>query len=150
METFSALLSFCEPPSFSKASDVELWCILWSAPEQKVEQTNDAIALIVTSLLCACSALRWLSYEISLCGAELFVGKIYLYFLSFFNTISAEIAQTLSRERQEPVDFAKSKPWLLMIWQRKMPVHQQSWYCLSHSWIFRFQHQNQKSNKTQD
>ena len=40
----------------TKASDAELWCFLWSAPEQTVKQTNempviwDAIALIVTSL----------------------------------------------------------------------------------------------------
>ena len=39
----------------TKASDVELWCLLWSAPEQTVEQTiempliNDAIAHIMTS-----------------------------------------------------------------------------------------------------
>ena len=40
----------------TKASDVELWCFLWYAPEQTVEQTIetpviwDAIALIMTSL----------------------------------------------------------------------------------------------------
>ena len=40
----------------TKASDSELWCFLWSAPEQTVEQTNempviwDAIVLIMTSL----------------------------------------------------------------------------------------------------
>ena len=40
----------------TKASDVELWCFLWSAPEQTVEQTIetlviwDAITLIMTSL----------------------------------------------------------------------------------------------------
>ena len=40
----------------TKASDAELWCFLWSAPEQKVEQTLeiqviwDATALIMTSL----------------------------------------------------------------------------------------------------
>ena len=39
-----------------KASDAELWCYFWSAPEPTVEQTKetpviwDAIALIVTSL----------------------------------------------------------------------------------------------------
>ena len=39
-------------------SDAELWCFLWSAPQQTVEQTNemlviwDAIALIMTFLLC--------------------------------------------------------------------------------------------------
>ena len=40
----------------TKASEAELWCFLWSAPEQTVEQTIetpvnwDAIALIMTSL----------------------------------------------------------------------------------------------------
>ena len=40
----------------TKASDAELWCFLWFAPEQTVEQTIDtpviwdAIALIITSL----------------------------------------------------------------------------------------------------
>ena len=39
-----------------EASGAELWCYLWSAPEQKAEQTIgtpviwDAIALIMTSL----------------------------------------------------------------------------------------------------
>ena len=38
----------------TKATDAELWCFLWSAPEQTVEQTIetpviwDAIALIMT------------------------------------------------------------------------------------------------------
>ena len=41
-----------------KTSDAELWCFLWSAPEQMVEQTIetpviwDPIALIMTSLKC--------------------------------------------------------------------------------------------------
>ena len=41
----------------TKASDAELWCFLWSAPEPTVEQKKetleiwDAIALIMTSLL---------------------------------------------------------------------------------------------------
>ena len=58
METFSALLAHCEgnPPviPFTKASDAELWCFLWSAPEQTADQTIgtpvilDAIALITT------------------------------------------------------------------------------------------------------
>ena len=40
----------------TKASDAELWCFLWSAPKQTVEQTIEtpviwgAIALIMTSL----------------------------------------------------------------------------------------------------
>ena len=42
----------------TKASDAELWCFLWSSPEQTAVQTIetpviwDAIALIITSLLC--------------------------------------------------------------------------------------------------
>ena len=42
----------------TKASGAELRCLLWSAPEQRVEQTDetpvicDAIVLIMTSLLC--------------------------------------------------------------------------------------------------
>ena len=64
MRTFSALLALCEGnhrspvDSLTKASDAELWCFLWSAPEQTVEQTIvtpmiwDAIALIMTSLQC--------------------------------------------------------------------------------------------------
>ena len=27
----------------TKASDAELWCFLWSAPEQRVEQTNETL-----------------------------------------------------------------------------------------------------------
>ena len=40
----------------TKASDAELWCFLWSAPEQTVKQTVaapviwDAIAVIMTSM----------------------------------------------------------------------------------------------------
>ena len=40
----------------TKASDAELWCFIWSEPEQTVEQTIetpviwDAVALIMTSL----------------------------------------------------------------------------------------------------
>ena len=58
----SALLALCEgnPPVTGgfpspKASDAELWCFLWYAPEQTVERTIetpgiwDAIALIMTS-----------------------------------------------------------------------------------------------------
>ena len=66
METFSALPALGEgnPPVTgawfprTKASDaeLELWCFLWSAPEQTVEQTIetsviwDDITLIMTSL----------------------------------------------------------------------------------------------------
>ena len=61
-ERFSALLALCEWKPLvhwiplTKASDVELWCFLWSAPEQTLEQTIemrviwDAIMLIMTSL----------------------------------------------------------------------------------------------------
>ena len=63
METFSALLiplweeSTCQRwIPLTKSSDSELWCFLWSVPEQRVVQTIetpvilDAIALIMTSL----------------------------------------------------------------------------------------------------
>ena len=39
METFSALLALCagnSPVNSTKASNAELWCFLWSAPEQTV------------------------------------------------------------------------------------------------------------------
>ena len=62
METFSALLALCEGEftghrwiPLTKASDAELWCFLWSTPQQTVEQTIkmpviwDAIALIMMS-----------------------------------------------------------------------------------------------------
>ena len=54
MEAFSASLALFE--GFAKARDAELWCYLWSAQEQTVEQTMetsvilDAIALIMTSM----------------------------------------------------------------------------------------------------
>ena len=65
METFSALLTLCVGNSpghrwipLAKASDAELWCFLWSAPDQTVGVTVetsviwDAVALIMTSLEC--------------------------------------------------------------------------------------------------
>ena len=65
MEIFSALLAFCKRNSpaiggfpYTKASDAELWCFIWSAPEQTIEQRIetpviwDAIAIIMTSLWC--------------------------------------------------------------------------------------------------
>ena len=57
METFPASLALCDQwIPLAKASDMELWCILWSASEQMVEQTIEmpviweAIMLIMTSL----------------------------------------------------------------------------------------------------
>ena len=56
MEAFSALLAFCGESighrriPLTKASDAELWCFLWSSPEQTV--IWDAIVHIMTSLLC--------------------------------------------------------------------------------------------------
>ena len=48
METFSALLALCEGEStghrgipLTKASDAELSCLLFSAPEQTAEETID-------------------------------------------------------------------------------------------------------------
>ena len=44
METFSALLALCVGTGhrwipLTKASDAKLWCFIWSAAEQTVEQT---------------------------------------------------------------------------------------------------------------
>ena len=59
METISSLLALGDgnpPVPLTKASDAELWCFLWSALKQTVEQAKetqviwDAIALIMTSL----------------------------------------------------------------------------------------------------
>ena len=64
LETFSVLLAFWAGNSpvtsefLTEASNAELWCFLWYAPEQTVEQTLDtldiwdAITLIMTSLYC--------------------------------------------------------------------------------------------------
>ena len=46
METFSRYWHFVRG-ILTKASDAKLWCFLWSAPEQTVDQT---IALIMTLL----------------------------------------------------------------------------------------------------
>ena len=57
MEPFSALLApLYGESTLTKARDAELWCFLWSAPEQTVEQIIDApviwdsTALIMTQL----------------------------------------------------------------------------------------------------
>ena len=48
METFSALLALCAGNSSvtgefpDKASDAELWCFLWSAPEWTIENNREA------------------------------------------------------------------------------------------------------------
>ena len=53
----------------TKANGAELWCFLWSAPEQTIEQTLetpviwDAIALIMTSLQCHFSALGTITMD---------------------------------------------------------------------------------------
>ena len=39
METFSALLPICEGNPAVTGGDAKLWCFLWSAHEQTVEQT---------------------------------------------------------------------------------------------------------------
>ena len=61
------------------ASDAELWCFLWSAPEQTVEQTietqviSDGIALIMTSLSCEFNfGAEFHSGQLSLCRHRLF------------------------------------------------------------------------------
>ena len=37
MKAFSALLALCEGIPLTKASGAELWCFLWSAPDQTFE-----------------------------------------------------------------------------------------------------------------
>ena len=50
-------MCFTNVDSLTKASDADLWCFRWSAPDQPAEQTIetpvywDAIALIMTSVL---------------------------------------------------------------------------------------------------
>ena len=55
---------------YTKASDAELWCFLWSAPEPTVEQTMetpviwDAIVLIMMSLWCIWSIrVMWITRD---------------------------------------------------------------------------------------
>ena len=57
METYWALLAIGDRRiPLTMVKDVDLWCFLWSAPEQTVGQTIktlviwDAIALIMTSM----------------------------------------------------------------------------------------------------
>ena len=62
----------------TRASDVELWCFLWSAPEPTFEQTIetsliwDAIVLIMTSLLWN----KWLTYPLLVIRYHVAVLKI--------------------------------------------------------------------------
>ena len=42
MKTFSGLLAICAGILRTKASDAELWCFLWSAPELMVENNREA------------------------------------------------------------------------------------------------------------
>ena len=90
METFSALLAICAGNTpvtghRTKASDAELWCFLWSAPET-VEYTMlrlmiwDAIVPIMTSLSCdfllpgKCPDRFWKLNNTSLLGGILVPG----------------------------------------------------------------------------
>ena len=57
METFCALLALCAGNS-PGTSDAELWCFLWSAPEQTVELTIDT----PHSLWRHCNDWQWLSF----------------------------------------------------------------------------------------
>ena len=56
METFFALLTFCEGIHLTHASDAELWCFLWLLSEKNVWVNNrnaddwDGMSLIMTSL----------------------------------------------------------------------------------------------------
>ena len=75
----SALLALCEenPPVTGgfpslRAHNSELWCFIWSAPDQTVEETSEAlliwdtIALIMTLLWCGCKICHHTSQRILL------------------------------------------------------------------------------------
>ena len=98
METFSALLGLCHLwIPLTKARDMELWCFLWSAPYQMVEQTIDtpviwdAIMLIMMSqwynitgftVSChngKCSSFHHWTYQpfpLDWIGLDLFEGRV--------------------------------------------------------------------------
>ena len=79
----------------TKASDSELWCFPWTAPEQTVEQTIEtpviwnAIALIMTSLWCYKSQMH--SYYLHGCAQLTAASRNKLYIdsnVSWITTIS--------------------------------------------------------------
>ena len=56
METFSALLTLHQWIPLTKVSDAELWCLLWSPPEQTVEQANKTpVIWDAITLMCYCN-----------------------------------------------------------------------------------------------
>ena len=94
----------------TKASDVELWCFLWHASEQTVDQTIetpviwDAIAPIMTSLWCSTGLSK---LEI--------LAQGFLFFLAGYDTVSDALALLLyclaiypdiQERAQEEVDAA--------------------------------------------
>ena len=98
MDTFSALLTLCEGIHLVKASVAELWCFLWSAPEQTVQQTIetpmicDAIALIMTSLWC-CG--RWLETPWRACDNTVIFSGILIKIRQFsFKKMTWKMAST--------------------------------------------------------
>ena len=78
METISALLAFGEGNHRSPASDAELWCFLWSAPEQSVKQTIETLVIwnaIATVLTCKNWSRKELHEELCPPGRIIF-GKV--------------------------------------------------------------------------
>ena len=56
--------------------------------------------------------------------------KMCFDFLSFFNTWMKQVVEILLCLWQGPtfLSLSLSVPWLLMVWRRKEPSHQQPWY----------------------
>ena len=117
-----------------KASDSEIWCFLWSAPEQKAEKTNgtpviwDAIVLIMTLLYCECgyylnqcwltlNRVHWLSCERNSKGIHgtLVIKFTWKCIYSFYITAISEANEFItSSVTQATVWPARS---LMMAWR---------------------------------
>ena len=119
------------------ASDVELWCFLWSALERKAEQTIemlmiwDAIALIMTSIWCVATKIwhphilgfihmipkyskysKWQSYNILICIGSLSVIAEAKYDLSSVRSSDIHLSAILQEISQPSVTEIS---WKLLI-----------------------------------
>ena len=54
--------------------------------------------------------------------------QMFLHFVSFSNFDQTQAVEICPQGRQEPVCNTWSVSWLLMVWRRKEPGHQQPWY----------------------
>ena len=116
---------FCEwnpPVILTKASDAELWCFLWSAPEQTVEQTMetpviwDAIALIMTSLCW----FRFTSFRMAWVSQCRWSDiRVHVYY-NFITTFSLEPEFTHGQ--------AESILWQMPSWLLVLLFHHGIWY----------------------